>query len=395
MVRIERWLNDVLTRMFWVERRLDPYLRPAINRLIRPPLQAVVQWWARRRLPDHGLQLAEERQLPDEAELTAEIADVMTRFLQNHYPSGHVERAGNTKTYGVVRGELSVRDDVPVAWRHGLFASAQSYPAWVRFAGPGPLAPPDLHDNGVMSLGVKVMGVPGPKLLPDESATQDLLAISSPTFTTPDVAQNRILQGELANGTPLFYFIRPSHPHLSDLIMSGLYASTAPSPLQVTYFSCVPYLLGQGQAMQYRFVPHVPTPLKVPRRPGPDYLRAAMRTTLSSEDVTLDLLIQTQTDPHRMPIENAGVIWSARRSPPRVVAHLRLPRQSFDSPAQLAFADVLSYNPWHTIAEHRPLGNQNRARRVIYEKLAEARQHMNGVQHVEPTGKEEFGYDRD
>jgi hypothetical protein len=91
-----------------------------------------------------------------------------------------------------------------------------------------------------------------------------------------------------------------------------------------------------------------------------------------------------------MPIENAGVLWPERLSPRVSVATLRLPRQTFDSPAQLAFARRLSYNPWHTIAEHRPLGNQSRARRRMYETLSALRHGMNGVPHYEPTGDEAF-----
>ena len=55
-----------------------------------------------------------------------------------------------------------------------------------------------------------------------------------------------------------------------------------------------------------------------------------------------------QTDPHLMPIENAGVLWPEKLSPRVTVATLRLPRQNFDSPAQMEFAKRLSYNPWHT-----------------------------------------------
>jgi len=294
-----------------------PYVRPAVDLLVRPPVQALVQWVVRHRLPDDGLALAAERVLPDEERITDEIVERMTRFLQHTYPHHeHVERAGNTKTFGVVRGELSVRADIPSELCHGLFAEPAEYPAWVRFAGPGPLAPSDMHDNAIMSLGVKVMGVPGPKLLPDEGATQDFLGISAPTFTTPDLVQNAILQSEIGNGTPLLYFIRPSHTHLCDLIMQGLYAKTAASPLQVSYWSCVPCLLGPGQAMQYRFVPRPFPQLKVPRRPGPSYLREAMAATLAHGEVTFDLLVQTQTDPRRMPIENAGVVWSTRHSKP-------------------------------------------------------------------------------
>ena len=54
------------------------------------------------------------------------------------------------------------------------------------------------------------------------------------------------------------------------------------------------------------------------------------------------------------------------------------------------FADVLRYNPWHSLAEHRPLGNSNRARRRMYWELAKLRQRMNAVDHVEPTGEETF-----
>ena len=51
---------------------------------------------------------------------------------------------------------------------------------------------------------------------------------------------------------------------------------------------------------------------------------------------------------------------------------------------------MLRYNPWHSLVEHRPLGNSNRARRRMYAELAELRQRMNSVEHVEPTGDEEF-----
>jgi hypothetical protein len=51
---------------------------------------------------------------------------------------------------------------------------------------------------------------------------------------------------------------------------------------------------------------------------------------------------------------------------------------------------VLTYNPWHCIAEHRPLGNQSRARKRMYSELARLRQEMNKVEHYEPTGDETF-----
>jgi len=155
----------------------------------------------------------------------------------------------------------------------------------------------------------------------------------------------------------------------------------------------VPYLLGEGQAMQYSFWSRRRKKTRIPRlpfRPPNDYLRDAMVATLEQEDVEFDVRLQVQTDPYRMPIENNAVLWPTRLSPRVPAAVLRIPRQKFDSPAQLDFPRVLSFNPWHCIAEHRPLGNQSRARLRLYKELSTLRETVNRVEHYEPTGDEEF-----
>ena len=175
--------------------------------------------------------------------------------------------------------------------------------------------------------------------------------------------------------------------------MQALWIKTQSSPFEAPYFSCVPYLLGEGQAMQYSVWPktqqaHADSAPAVPaarRLPARGDGRA-----LDAGDVELDFRMQLQTDPHLMPIENDGVLWPERLSPRVSVATLRMPRQKFDSPAQMEFAKRLSYNPWHCIAEHRPLGNQSRARRRMYLELSTLRHEMNAVPHYEPTGDETF-----
>jgi hypothetical protein len=115
-----------------------------------------------------------------------------------------------------------------------------------------------------------------------------------------------------------------------------------------------------------------------------------MVATLAKEDVEFDIKLQVQTDPHLMPIENNAVFWPPRLSPRVPAAVLRIPRQQFDSPAQLEFDKILSYNPWHCVPEHRPLGNQSRARLRLYKTLSALRQTINRVEHYEPTGNESF-----
>ena len=152
----------------------------------------------------------------------------------------------------------------------------------------------------------------------------------------------------------------------------------------------MPYLFGEGRAIQYAVKPRRTGMATVPKHPSADYLREAMVETLADNEVVFDFAVQFQTDPHRMPIEDASVIWPESLSPYITVATLRIPRQEFDSSAQLAFARNLSYNPWHSIPEHRPLGNQGRARKSIYLATSKHRQAMNHDEHVEPTGNEIF-----
>jgi hypothetical protein len=377
-----------------VERRFDPFFRPALDQVFRAPLTALTQALINARTRPETDLPAQETIDPDEAALTEAIIATMGDYMRAHYGPGGYQRAGNTKTHGIVRGRFIVLPDLPPVMRHGLFAQPGEYKAWVRFAGPGPDSPPDIDDVGVLSIGIKVMGVPGEKLLADERFTQDFMGISTPTFTTPNVQANVKLQQAIGTGLPLFYFVNLHDSHLLDGIMQGLWSRTQTSPLETSYWSCVPYLLGYDQAMRYALEPVSPPHSKVPClpfRPPDNYLRETMAATLTERDAIFDFRIQTQTVPSRMPIENASVIWPAHLSPPVTAARLLLPRQIFDIPAQLEFASALSINPWHALPVHRPLGNQNRARRRIYEELSRLRQAMNATPHVEPTGDEVFG----
>lgn len=387
---LARRVNATAVALFLFERRIDPLFRPLFNRVLREPIATVVQALINLKRPQERLGIAEERRLPHEERIADAITDYMARFITTHYGPGTAQRAGNTKTYGVVRGEFTVLSDLPPRLRHGLFATPQTYPAWVRFAGPGPLAPPDMEDNGVLSIGIKVMGVTGEKLLDDETMTQDFTAISAPTFTTPNVVENLKLQQQVAAGTAVLYFINPFDSHLLDGVMQGLWSQTQISPLEVPYYSCVAYALGAEQAMHYCVRPRSTRVSTIPKDPPANYLREAMARRLAREEVLFDVMAQLQTDPQRMPIENAAVRWPERLSPFVPVATLLLSVQTFDSPAQLAFAGNLSYNPWHSLAAHRPLGNQNRARKHIYLALSRLRQEMNGQPHIEPTGDEVF-----
>jgi hypothetical protein len=387
------FIHSFLYSFAQIERRTEPFWRPAANRMFREPAAAVLQTLINLQRSNDGLGIAEEKLMDGEEAALDKIIAEMGAYILRKYRPGEYERAGNTKTHGLVRGEVAIRDDIPQPYRQGIFREPKVFPAWIRFSGPGPDSPADIDDVGFMSMSLKLMNVPGPKLLEDEKFTQDLLGVCTPTFVTPNVVVNARLHAQSLKRTPLFYFFDPRQTHILDFLMQALWNETQTSPLECQYYSCTPYLLGQGRAMQYSMRPRVETRSRIPDLPGrpPDnYLRDNMVSALRERDAHFDLLIQAQTDPHAMPLENAAVRWPQKLSPFVPVADIRIPRQEFNTPAQLRFASRLTYTPWHCIPEHRPLGNQNRARRRMYWELSRLRFSKNQMTSVEPNGSETF-----
>jgi hypothetical protein len=384
---------SVLFQGVHIERRIDPFIRPPIDKYLRDPLSELVTRMINMLRKDEGYQLAEERIQPDEEAHIDDIVKSFTIIMRKLWYPGNFERGGNTKTHGIVRAEFTVRDDLPEHMRRGIFAKPATYKAWVRYSGPGPYVTTDIDDVGFMSMAIKLMGVPGPKLMDDEKFTQDLLCTSAPTFVSPDTRANAQLHHWSMKNAALIYFFNPRDHHLLDTIMQGLWTKTQTSPLEDQYFSCVPYLLGEGQAMQYSFWTRLKTKTPVPRlpfRPPDNYLREAMAATLAKQDVEFDIMLQVQTDPFLQPIENAAVMWPTSVSPRVPAAVLRIPRQAFDSPEQMMFVRKLRFNPYHCLPEHRPLGNVSRARKRMYYELSQVRLKANTLEHYEPTGDETF-----
>ncbi len=394
MNTILKSIHRALVELLHIERRLEPFFRPTLNRLTREPTAKLLQYLINRKRENEGLKLAEEKIYPWEQKALDDIIELMADQMRGHFKPGQYERGGNTKTHGIVRATVTVRDDLPVHMRKGIFSTVRSYPAYVRYSGPGPDVPSDIRDAGFSSMAMKIMDVPGEKLMEDEKFTQDFSAICTPTFVTPDTRSNARLQYWSLHDMALYYFWDPRALHILDFFMQALWTETQFNPLGHRYFSCVPYLLGEGQAMIYSYSPKSEVTRKIPGVPFGkvpfNYLRENMIKTLNEQDVEFDFLVQVQTDSHRMPLENAAVRWPQKLSPFIPAATIHIPKQKFDSPQQFEFGKRLSINPWHGLPDHRPLGNQNRARRRMYWELSQFRQKVNKTPHFEPDGSEDF-----
>ncbi|MGB6268968.1 MAG: SRPBCC family protein, partial [Olleya sp.] len=112
-----------------------------------------------------------------------------------------------------------------------------------------------------------------------------------------------------------------------------------------------------------------------------NYLRSNMVHTLNDNCVSFDFFIQFQTDANRMPIEDPTIPWASQFIK---LATLEIPPQQFDTKKQIEFGENLSFNSWHVLPEHRPLGSFNRARKRVYDYMSNYRHKKNGVPEFEP-----------
>ena len=167
---------------------MELFFRANLNHLLREPAAAVLQYLINWRRPDEQLALAQEKIFPWEEQALDDVIRLMTEQMRGHFQPGRYERGGNTKTHGLVRGTVTIRDDIPERMKKGILATVRSYPAWIRFSGPGPDVPRDIQDVGFSSMAVKIMDVPGAKMMEDETATQDMICVCTPTFVTPDIS---------------------------------------------------------------------------------------------------------------------------------------------------------------------------------------------------------------
>jgi hypothetical protein len=115
---------------------------------------------------------------------------------------------------------------------------------------------------------------------------------------------------------------------------------------------------------------------------GPEVFGPALVEELRERPFDFDLQIQLCTDLEAMPVNNVTVEWPEKLSPFVTVGRVHIPRQdSFDE------GDALSFNQWRVTADHMPLGEIMRVRR-IYSTSAWIRRSLNDQAQVEPASAE-------
>lgn len=313
----------------------------------------------------------------------------------------HAKRDAHAKSHGVLVGEVTVYDHLPAHLAQGVFATAATYPVVIRLS----TAFGDIHSDKVpvaRGMAIKMLGVPGRQFLRarQQASTQDLLLVNHPVIAfghaaaylktqkllekhmdDPDTTK-RIMAALARGGSKALHAfgIESATIDTIGLPNNHILGETFYSMAAVRYGNyvaklCAAPLSDNLKALTGQLIEH---------DDGDSVLRDLVVDFFKHQGAEYELRAQLCTGVDQMPIEDASVDWPQALSPYQSVAKLTIPPQQAYSHARRVFADdVLSFNPWHCIEAHRPLGSIMRARIKAYEASSAFRHERNAQPRIE------------
>ena len=238
-------------------------------------------------------------------------------------------RDAHAQDTGCVKATFRVDADIAPALRVGVFSEpGKEFDAWIRFSnGNSEVLSSRLPDARGMA--IKLMGVNGPKLLEDESETQDFVMANNPAFFVDDLQRYKDSLVVFHSGGYLRQFAALCKLKLREkLSVFKVNVTFTTNPLHCRYWSMTPYRLGapgnEMKAIKFSAKP------RLGRKRGWFYnlmtflsprfsLKAELGNILASREMWFDFYVQSYVD-DRTPIEDTIVEWKETVSPPEHVA---------------------------------------------------------------------------
>jgi len=301
---------------------------------------------------------------------TRDILNIQLKFQKQAGAPG-LTRASHAKLLlGVDNARLRILPDIPDQFRVGPFQPGQEYATTIRFSNASGGCRPDANrDLRGIAMRIRV----------SDQQSHDLLAANFPTAHVRNARQFIAVAKALAGGgmvrlPRLIWRLGAYEALRTTLSLLRATHRRVRSLALESYWSRGSILWGEAGPVRYLLRP-VAGALEVsgPRSSHPDYLRAEAVTRLRRGDIVFDLYLQPFVSERSTPIEDFAITWKEKVSRPLAIATLTIPSQDVDAAAGRAaerLIDQMSFNPWYTTEEFRPLGNLNRARKEAYRTSA-------------------------
>jgi hypothetical protein len=297
---------------------------------------------------------------------------------------GSTARALHVKQHLGVVGEWTT--SAPDNLKKGVFAENKTYPCYVRFSNGSSAHQGDKAPDA-RGFAVKVVGVDGKKIIPglEGKKTQDFLFVGEPALPFRDPEEFMKFVRAAKDGPRkllprLFgsFGLGRAFSLIRRLAKSPKIHSMATHP----FYTAAPIAFGDT-ACKLAVIPGTTGGDGVA---GDDHYRDDLVSRLQSGPLTWTVRAQLFVDDATTPVEDTSVVWP---SPWVDVGKLVIPKQDPSSPAGKAVSELcetFSFDPWHSIEAHRPLGAIMRARAVAYRESVLARKAADEPDTVLPAG---------
>lgn len=319
---------------------------------------------------------------PEQDRIADYIADDSIEVAKKNQSGPLMKRDAHPKHHGCVRAHLHIdNSQLPGDYRYGLFAGYWTdKEAWVRFSNGSPNgADADDQDADVRGMAVKILNVPG-----TPSGNHDLIMMSSERFFSKNAKDYIRLVQALNSGKLSLISYFAMNPRNLSIINSA--RTSYNNPLLITYSSAVPYKLN-SYPMRFRMVPCSSESSAAQNvalsYEGKNAMSVDLKNSVEAGDSCFDFQVQINEDLENNPTEDPRLEWSEEQSPSYSVGTLTI-KQDADFADYGQFCENISFNPWNSLPEQRPLGQINRIRQVAYRAMSEFRHQSNKTPEIEP-----------
>jgi hypothetical protein len=306
-------------------------------------------------------------------------------------------RDAHAKGHGCVLATFKVNDHVEPQFQYGVFKTpGAAFQAIIRFSnGSQSIQADSARDPRGMA--IKLRDVPsdvyGPKLLSGEQndTTQDFILMNNPVFFIRTLAEYAELNHKVTMVRPgiwpitRVYFLEssfnPLHWHLREFKLAlGSIKGMPDSLVTERYWSASAYALGPKQFIKFSTIPCGDNrKIDVPGKgtDDPDYLRRELSLHSAAGKGCFDFAVQPQVLGKNMPVEDTTVEWQESDSPFTPLARIQIQQADNTSAQMYEQCENTAFNPWHSVADHRPAGVMNRVRKSLYAAMSRFRQDQN------------------
>jgi catalase len=328
----------------------------------------------------------------------------MAEVVMRRDAPGHAFRAFHPKTHGCLHGEFKVNKNLPADLRMGLFQPGATFKTIAHFATSTPIHPPVDGIPMGKSVGIKMYGVKGKKIMPghEDVEEMDMLFNNAPGFFCPDMVCFSALVTELARNPlpaiptgktgeefgeymekgfgPILMAWGGKDPQFMEALqrlMAENEASAHSGHLGAyKFWAQAPFAYGEGKAAKFSLYPDNAAAYgidKYPLEDGNFYLKNFRKSIVENKTpLKYKLYVQFQEDTCTEPIEDGSANWQTKEHHIGTFTFSDAVTDDEDRTCQ-----NIGFQPYLVTEHFKPLGGLNRGRLDAYTRVIKMRQGYN------------------